>query len=142
MTGLMDKIMSMLDKYADLVKDNPEEKRRLILEGGFGETVRAREFTFAELKGWLDRQKRLLDKGGKALVFKLDDEKFAEMLDDKFGDVELGDEQYLAAVVMKAKTNQVKASMLVQYEELDAALERVLGDEGSLVGVACFGLYL
>lgn len=130
---LMDKIMRVLDKYADLVKDNPEEKRRLILEACFGETVRAREFTFAELKGWLGRQKSLLDNGGKALVFKLDDEKFSEMFGEKFGDVELRDEQYLAAVVMEAKTNQIKASMLVQYEELDAALERVLGDEGSLV---------
>lgn len=130
---LMDKIMRVLDKYADLVKDNPEEKRRLILKACFGETVRAREFTFAELKGWLGRQKSLLDNGGKALIFKLDDEKFSEMFGEKFGDVELRDEQYLAAVVMEAKTNQIKASMLVQYEELDAALERVLGDEGSLV---------
>lgn len=133
MAVLMDKIMRVLDKYADLVKDNPEEKRRLIFEACFGETVRAREFTFAELKGWLGRQKSLLDNGGKALVFKLDDEKFSKMFGEKFGDVELRDEQYLAAVVMEAKTNQIKASMLVQYEELDAALERVLGDEGSLV---------
>ncbi|MBQ9390545.1 MAG: hypothetical protein IJU07_10280 [Synergistaceae bacterium] len=132
-TVLIDKILRILDKHYELVKDNPEEKRRLILEACFGEIVYARNFTFAELRVWLGRQKRLLDKGGKALVLKLDDEKFAEMFGDKLGDVELGDEQYLAAVVMEAKTSKTKASMLVQYEELDAALERVLGTEGSLV---------
>ena len=75
----------------------------------------------------------MLAKGGKALVFKLDDENFAEMFGGKLGDVELGDEQYLAAVVMEAKTSKTKASMLVQYEELDEKLERVLVTEGSLV---------
>ena len=130
---LIDKIMRILDKAADLVKDNPEEKRRLILEACFGEIVYARNFTFAELKGWLGRQKNLLANGGQALVFKLDDENFAEMFDGKLGDVELGDEQYLAAVVMEAKTSKTKTSMLVQYEELDETLERVLGTEGSLV---------
>ena len=129
----IDKIMRALDKASDLVKDNPEEKRRLILETCFGEIVNATNFTFEELNMWLGRQKSLLDKGGKALVFKLDDEKFAEMFGDKFGDVDLGDDNYLAAVIMEAKTSRIKASMLVQYEELDEKLERVLGDEGSLV---------
>lgn len=130
---LMDKIMRALDKYSDLVKNDPEKKRRLILETCFGGIVNATNFTFAELKMWLGRQKSLLDKGGKALVFKLDDEKFAEMFGDKFGDVDLGDDSYLAAVIMEAKTSRIKASMLVQYEELDEKLERVLGEEGSLV---------
>ena len=130
---LMDKIMRALERAAGLLKEHPEEKRRLILETCFGESVYAGTFTYAELKGWLDRKKNLLVKGGKALIFKLDDEKFTEMFGDKFSDVELGDENYLAAVIMEAKTSRIRASMLVQYEELDEKLERVLGDEGSLV---------
>ena len=51
--------------------------------------------------------------GGKALIFKLDDEKFAEMFGDKFSDVDLGDDNYLVAVIMDAKSSKIKARLLV-----------------------------
>ena len=141
----MNKIMLVLNKSAELLKDNPEEKRRLILETCFGERVYTRNFTFAEIRNWLNQHKDLLTKGSRAMIFKLDDEKFDEMFGEKFSDVSLDDEQYIVAMIMTAKKSDIAASILVQYESLDPKFEAMLGSEGTLVieGVMlCSGLYL
>lgn len=125
--------MLVLNKSAELLKDNPEEKRRLILETCFGERVYTRNFTFAEIRNWLNQHKDLLTKGSRAMIFKLDDEKFDEMFGEKFSDVSLDDEQYIVAMIMTAKKSDIAASILVQYESLDPKFEAMLGSEGTLV---------
>ena len=119
------------EKLAESLNEDPEEKRMKILEAAFGGIMYAGTLSFSEVRGWLNRNKSLLTKGSRAVIMKLDDEKFAELFGSKFDDIDLGGENYLASVIMDA-ASRIKASLLVKYESLDAQLESMLGD-GTLV---------
>lgn len=119
------------EKSAELLTEDPEEKRMKILEAAFGEIMYAGTLSFSEVRGWLNRNKSFLRKGSRAVIMKLDDEKFAELFGSKFDDIDLGGENYLASVIMDS-ASRIKASLLVKYESLDVQLESMLGD-GTLV---------
>lgn len=119
------------EKLAESLNEDPEEKRMKILEAAFGEIMYAGTLSFSEVRGWLNRNKSFLTKGSRAVIMKLDDEKFAELFGSKFDDIDLGGENYLASVIMDA-ASRIKASLLVKYESLDAQLDSMLGD-GTLV---------
>ena len=81
--GLANMCGYVLDKSAELLKEDPAERRAQLLEAAFGESVYVANLTFAEIRGWLNRKKSLLRNGGKAVIMKLDDEKFSEIFGNK-----------------------------------------------------------
>ena len=130
--GLANMCGYVLDKSAELLKEDPAERRAQLLEAAFGESVYVANLTFAEIRGWLNRKKSLLRNGGKAVIIKLDDEKFSEIFGDKLGDVDLGGEKYISCAVMDG-ASVIKASLLVKYDAIDAKLEGMISDEPLVV---------
>ncbi len=130
--GLANMCGYVLDKSAELLKDDPAEKRTQILESVFGESTYVANLSFAEIRGWLNRKKSLLRNGGKAVIMKLDDEKFSEIFGDKLGDVGLGGEKYISCTIMDG-ASKISASLLVKYDAIDAKLAGMISDEPLVV---------
>ena len=130
--GIADMCGYVLDKSAELLKEDPAERRAQLLEAAFGESVYVANLTFAEIRGWLNRKKSLLRNGGKAVIMKLDDEKFSEIFGDKLGDVDLGGEKYISCTIMDG-ASVIKASLLVKYDAIDAKLDGMISDEPLVV---------
>ena len=124
-----------LDKAAELLKDHPEEKQRILLEACFGECVFAENFSFDEAIDWIENHDDLLSNGNKAMILKIDDKKFMSWFGKK-SKVALKGDKYLVITIMGDNIDKnlpkEKNNLLVKYETLDAELESVLA-KGSFV---------
>ena len=120
-----------LEKAAELLKDHPEEKQRIMLEANFGECVYADNFSFRETVSWIKKRGDLLKGGAKAMVFKIDDEQFISMF-GKHSKVQLMGDTYLAITIIGDNVDdeapKSENNLLVKYETLDEKLENVLAN--------------
>ena len=57
-----------LEKAAELLREHPEEKQRIMLEACFGECVFAEKFSFKEAVGWIKKHGDLLRQGNRAMI--------------------------------------------------------------------------
>lgn len=125
-----------LDKAAELLKDHPEEKQRILLEACFGECVFAENFSFKEAAGWIKKHGDLLREGNKAMILKIDDEEFTSLF-RKLSKVALMGDKYLVITIIGDNIDEnqpkEKTNLLVKYETLDAKLESVLAKEPFVV---------
>ncbi len=93
-----------------------------MLENYLGRSVYKEKLMFIDIVRWLKGKREGFD----TIVFKIDDAKLNELLGSGEENITLGDEKYIAAVIMD--NEKIKESLLVHYKTLDDKLEEALSN--------------
>ena len=98
------------------------------LEKFYGAPVHASIFTLREVRDWIQKYRKLLDKGYKAIVFKVNNKRLKTFGVEFNVDFNFDIEKYLAIVIASKSAEQIKYSVavLIIYDSLDRQLENAL----------------
>ena len=94
----------------------------------FSAPVHASIFTLREVKDWIQKYSKLLDKGCKAIVFKVNNKTLKTFGIEFNVNFNFDIEKYLAIVIASRSADQIriKYSVLINYDSLDQQLENEL----------------
>ncbi|MBQ4418252.1 MAG: hypothetical protein II870_01340 [Synergistaceae bacterium] len=96
------------------------------LEKYFDAPVHASIFTLREVRDWIQKYSKLLDKGCKAIVYKVNNNTLNMFGSDFNVNFNFDVEKYLAIVIASKSADQIKYSVLINYDSLDQQLENAL----------------
>lgn len=121
------------DRLAVRRKESKIERRRRILYSCFGDPMFAGTFSLSEARDWVKARSEQLEEGCRAVVCKASNRNF-KMLHQEL-EIDLDKEQYLiVAIVNDNDKDNIRESLLVRYDRLDAKLENALSKgDGVLV---------
>ena len=116
-----------------LFKNMSESSSGDKLESCFKNRIYTDEFTYEQMRGWIESRKALIQNGCKALVSKVNSTTMRELY-EAINDTDNGLDNYLAIVIMNSTTHSIEDSVLIKYGSLDKRLEAVLAKgDGTLV---------
>lgn len=102
-------------------KPDPAEET---LRRNFGEVSTVTTFTFDEAMDWITQYDNLMQNDHKAAIFKVNNQTL-KMVNRKFN-INFGVKKYLVVAIIKKQDKNIRESLLVKYDKLDARLESEL----------------
>ena len=113
--------------------DDKNERRENILRGCFGDPMYAVSFELREVRDWINLHRDMLREGCKAVIFKLNDKTMSMLVNEC--NINFDKVKYIVTAIVGKNETDIRASLLVKYEKLDAKLEELLAPGKGVVVV-------